>query len=139
MRQFFQIVQGGAAPTINRLIVIAHGGKARTLAHQMFQHFVLRGVGVLVFVHQHMAELGFADFVPAVWYGFVVPEKTPKETIDRLYHAFAKAANDQGLREKLGRLGLTVQVRSAADFGRLMREETKRWGQVVRENNIKME
>lgn len=86
-----------------------------------------------------MTELGFADFVPAVWYGFVVPDKTPKEAVDRLYQAFAKAANDPGVREKLGRLGLTVQVRSAADFGRLMREEAKRWGQVVKENNIKME
>ncbi|UUZ77240.1 tripartite tricarboxylate transporter substrate binding protein [Polaromonas sp. P1(28)-13] len=86
-----------------------------------------------------MAELGFAGFVPAVWYGFVVPKNTPAETVDRLYQAFAKAANDQGVREKLGRLGLTVRVRSAVDFGRLMRDEAQRWSRVVKENNIKME
>ncbi len=59
-RQFFQIVQRGAAPAVNRLVVVAHGGKTgtrrRVAADQQFQHFVLRGIGVLVLIHQHMAH-----------------------------------------------------------------------------------
>ncbi|HSW15956.1 MAG TPA: tripartite tricarboxylate transporter substrate binding protein [Ramlibacter sp.] len=86
-----------------------------------------------------MAELGFPDFTPAVWYGFVVPSKTPPEVIDRLAKAFAKVSSDPAVRERLGGLGLSVKVRSAPDFGKYMQEETARWGRVVKDNNIKME
>jgi hypothetical protein len=55
-RQLLQVVQRGAAPAVDALVVVAHGGEAATLAHQQLEHFVLRGVGVLVFVHQHMAQ-----------------------------------------------------------------------------------
>ena len=86
-----------------------------------------------------MAELGFADFSPAVWYGFVVPANTPSDITDRLYKAFAKAAVDPEVVERLSTLGLTVKIRSGAEFGKYMRAELIRWSLVVKENNIKME
>ena len=55
-RQLFQVVQRGAAPAVDGLVVITHRGEAATLTHQQLQHLVLRGVGVLVFIHQHMAQ-----------------------------------------------------------------------------------
>ena len=57
LRQALQIVQSGAAPTVNGLVIIAHRGEAGPLTHQEFEYLVLGGVGVLVFVHQHMAHL----------------------------------------------------------------------------------
>ena len=86
-----------------------------------------------------MAELGFAGFTPAVWYGFVVPAKTPAAIVDRLYGAFAKTANDPAIQARLGDLGLRMQVRTGAEFGKQMREESIRWRRVVAENQIKME
>ena len=59
-RQLAQVVQGGAAPAVDALVIIADGGEAgnvRRFSHQQFQHRVLRGIGVLVLVHQHMAHL----------------------------------------------------------------------------------
>ena len=55
-RQSLEVVQCGAAPAVDRLIVVAHRREAPALANQQLEHFVLRGVGVLVFVHQHMAQ-----------------------------------------------------------------------------------
>jgi tripartite-type tricarboxylate transporter receptor subunit TctC len=86
-----------------------------------------------------MAELGFADFHPTVWYGFVVPANTPPDIVDRLYKSIAKAANDPAVHERLSQLGLTVRIQSGADFGKYMRDESVRWARVVKENNIKME
>jgi tripartite-type tricarboxylate transporter receptor subunit TctC len=86
-----------------------------------------------------MVELGFPDFTPAVWYGFVVPSKTPPEVIARLARAFTKIAGDPAVRERLGGLGLTVQVRSAPEFGKYLHEESLRWSRVVKDNNIRME
>ncbi len=56
LRQAFQVVQRGPAPAVNALVIVAHGGKAGGLAHQQLEQGVLRGVGVLVFIHQHMAQ-----------------------------------------------------------------------------------
>jgi tripartite-type tricarboxylate transporter receptor subunit TctC len=86
-----------------------------------------------------MAELGFPDFNPAVWYGFVVPANTPPAVTDRLAKAFAKAADDPAMRERLMALGLSVDVRDSAAFGKYLREETVRWSRVVKDNNIRME
>jgi tripartite-type tricarboxylate transporter receptor subunit TctC len=86
-----------------------------------------------------MAELGFADFYPAVWYGFMVPAKTPADVRDRLHQAFAKGAADPGVREQLSKLGLTVKVRNGAEFAQFIREEDGRWSRVVKENGITME
>jgi tripartite-type tricarboxylate transporter receptor subunit TctC len=86
-----------------------------------------------------MVELGFPDFTPAVWYGFVVPSKTPADVVDRLAKAFTKVAGDSVVRERLGGLGLTMKLRSAPDFGKYMQEESARWSKVVKDNNIKME
>lgn len=86
-----------------------------------------------------MEELGFADFTPVVWYGFVVPANTPPEIVDRLGKAIGKATSDAAVRDRLGSLGLTIKVRSAAEFGKYMREETVNWSRVVKDNNIRME
>ena len=86
-----------------------------------------------------MAELGFADFTPAVWYGFVVPANTPAPIVDRLYNAISKAANDPAVQARLGDLGLRMKIRSGAEFGRQMHDESIRWRRVVEENQIKME
>ena len=56
MRQPLQVVQRGAAPAVNALVVVAHGSEAPAFAHQQLEHLVLRGIGVLVLVNQHMAK-----------------------------------------------------------------------------------
>jgi tripartite-type tricarboxylate transporter receptor subunit TctC len=86
-----------------------------------------------------MKELGFPDFTPVVWYGFVVPTNTPPDAIDRLAKAFTKVAGDPAVRERLGGLGLTVNVRGAPEFGKYLQEESVRWSRVVKDNNIRME
>ena len=56
LRQALEVVDGGATPAVDALVVVAHGGKRRVLAHQGLEQFVLHGVGVLVFIHQQVAE-----------------------------------------------------------------------------------
>ena len=56
LRQAPQVVQRGAAPAVDGLVVIAHGGEVPPRADQAFEQLVLGGVGVLVLVDQHMAQ-----------------------------------------------------------------------------------
>ena len=62
LRQAAQVVERGATPAIDRLVIVAHSGEAGFLADQTLEHFVLRGVGVLVFVDQYMCELRLPFF-----------------------------------------------------------------------------
>jgi tripartite-type tricarboxylate transporter receptor subunit TctC len=86
-----------------------------------------------------MVEQGFAEFTPMLWYGYLAPAGTPKDVIDRLHGAFANAAADPQVKERLAALGLVVKVRGPTEFGQFIREESGRWGRVIRENKIKLE
>jgi tripartite-type tricarboxylate transporter receptor subunit TctC len=86
-----------------------------------------------------MAELGFADFNPVVWYGYLVPAHTPEDVVARLEKTFAKAVLDPTVQERLSSLGLTAKVAGPAEFGRLIESESARWRKVIEENNIRLE
>ena len=57
LRQALQVVDGGAAPAVDALVVVTDRGEHRPRADQQPQQLVLLGVGVLVFVDQHVAQL----------------------------------------------------------------------------------
>lgn len=86
-----------------------------------------------------MKELGYKDFHAAVWYGYYVPAKTPREVIARLTDAFAKATADADLRERLGKFQFLMQLRRPADFDRFVAAETREAQRVIVENGIKAE
>ena len=50
------IIHLRAAPSINRLIVITHTGDIGLVLGQQPQPQILRDIGVLIFVHQHIAK-----------------------------------------------------------------------------------
>jgi hypothetical protein len=56
LREALEVVDGGAAPAVDALVVVAHGRERRVLAHQGLEQLVLHGVGVLVLVDQQMTE-----------------------------------------------------------------------------------
>ena len=51
----------------------------------------------------------------------------------------ARVALAQKIKSRLGGLGGTVLVGSPADFGKLIADETEKWGKVIRAANIKPE
>jgi tripartite-type tricarboxylate transporter receptor subunit TctC len=81
------------------------------------------------------------DFVPGYeatsWHGIGVPKNTPAEMIDKLNEAINASLVDPKLKARLAELGGTVMMGSPADFGKLIAEETEKWGKVVRAANIK--
>jgi tripartite-type tricarboxylate transporter receptor subunit TctC len=82
-----------------------------------------------------------ANFVPGFeaseWTGLGVPKSTPAEIIGRLNKEINAALVDPKIREKLADLGGTVLAGSPADFGKLIAEETEKWGKVIRAANIR--
>ena len=77
-----------------------------------------------------------SDFVPGYeasgWFGVCAPRNTPSNVIGILNREINAGLNDPKLRARLEGLGGTVLVGSPADFGRLLAEETEKWGKVVK-------
>ena len=83
------------------------------------------------------------EFLPGYevsnWYGLGVPKATPAEIVDQLNKEVNAALADPKMKARLADLGGTVLVGSPADFGKLIAEETEKWGKVIRAANIKAE
>jgi tripartite-type tricarboxylate transporter receptor subunit TctC len=83
-----------------------------------------------------MKELGFAQFNPRLWFAFLAPASTPPNIVSGLHDAFAKAAMDPSIRDRLTALGFAMEVKDPAAVSAFMKSEAGRWGKVVKDNNI---
>jgi tripartite-type tricarboxylate transporter receptor subunit TctC len=83
------------------------------------------------------------SFVPGyeagAFFGVGAPKNTPAETINKLNEEINAALADPKIKGRLVDLGGTVLVGSPADFGKLIAEETEKWGKVVKFAGVKPE
>jgi tripartite-type tricarboxylate transporter receptor subunit TctC len=81
------------------------------------------------------------DFVPGYeasqWYGIGAPKNTPTEIVDRLNEEINASLGDPKIKARLTDLGGSALPGSPADFGKLIAEETEKWGKVVKFAGIK--
>ena len=67
------------------------------------------------------------------------PRNTPAEIVDKLNKEINAGLADPKIKARLADLGGTVLAGSPADFGKLIADETEKWGKVIRAANIKPE
>jgi tripartite-type tricarboxylate transporter receptor subunit TctC len=83
------------------------------------------------------------EFVPeyeaSVWFGIGAPKGTPAALVERLNKEINAALANTEMKARIADLGATVLPGSSADFGKLIADETEKWGTVVRALNIKAE
>ena len=75
----------------------------------------------------------------SAWFGMGAPKNTPVEIIERLNTEVNASIADPKFQARLANLGGAVLAGSPADFGKLIAEETKKWGKVIVAANIKRE
>jgi len=84
-----------------------------------------------------------ADFVPgyeaSAWYGIGAPKGTPSEIVDRLNKAINAMLADPTAKARFTELGASLLPGSAADFAKLIADETEKWGKVIKFAGIKPE
>jgi tripartite-type tricarboxylate transporter receptor subunit TctC len=84
-----------------------------------------------------------ASFVPgyeaSTFFGLSAPRATPPEIVERLNREINAILANPIAKARLADLGGTVLVSSPADFGKLIAEETEKWGKVIRAAKIKPE
>ena len=84
-----------------------------------------------------------ADFVPgleaSLWLGLVAPKNTSAAIVERLNKEISAALADPKMIARLSGLGLTPMPMTPAEFGKLVADETGKWGKVIRAAGIKAE
>ena len=84
-----------------------------------------------------------AEFVPGYEasnrYGLGAPKATPAVIVDKLNKEINAALADPKMKARLADLGGTPLLGSPADFGKLIAEETEKWGKVVKFSGAKMD
>jgi tripartite-type tricarboxylate transporter receptor subunit TctC len=82
------------------------------------------------------------DFVPgyeaSAWYGVGAPRATSIEIVDRLNKEANAGLADDKLKTRLADLGGILIAGSPADFGKVIADDTEKWGKVIRTANIKL-
>jgi len=86
-----------------------------------------------------ISEQGFPHVVASGWYGFMVPQGTPRLVVDKLQAEILHALGDADVRQKLIARGLEADPGNAADFGKFIEDESNKWGDVIRKAGIKDE
>jgi len=81
------------------------------------------------------------EFLPgyeaSAWYGVGAPRNTPAEIIEKLNREINSALADPRMKVRLAELGGTILAGSSDDFGKIIADETEKWGKVIRAANIK--
>lgn len=84
-----------------------------------------------------------SEFVPGYeavgLFGIGAPKNTPAEIVDKLNREINAALVDPKIEARIADLGGTVLTGSPAEFGKLLADETEKWGKVIRIANIKPE
>jgi len=84
-----------------------------------------------------------ADFVPGYdasqWYGLSAPKDTPAEIVDRLNREINAALGNPRMKSRFADIGGEPLAGPPEAYGRLIAEETGKWGKVVRAAGLKPE
>ena len=74
----------------------------------------------------------------SAWYGLVAPKETPSWIIEKLNKEINAALADSKMRARLADVGGTVLQVSPAEFGKLIADDTEKWGKVVQFVGVKL-
>jgi tripartite-type tricarboxylate transporter receptor subunit TctC len=119
--------------TVSATISLIRGGKLRPIAMTgLVRSQSLPDVPTL-------DESGLKGFNADTWIGLFAPAHTPLPIITRLYEATKVSLADPEVREKLIAGGNNIVGSNTQEFTAFLAAESKKWGDVVRAGNIKLD
>jgi tripartite-type tricarboxylate transporter receptor subunit TctC len=86
-----------------------------------------------------MQEAGVPGYESGVWFGLMVPAATPKDIIARLNHAAVEATKAPEFVKRMHDLGYNIIPGSPEDMARMIQDELKRWGPIVKASGAKVD
>lgn len=84
-------------------------------------------------------EAGLAGYEAIGWFGAVAPAGTPSQIVSRLNQEIRNALSAPEVRERALSAGAEPFPTTPEEFAAIIREETKKWGEVVKTAGIKLQ
>jgi tripartite-type tricarboxylate transporter receptor subunit TctC len=84
------------------------------------------------------AEAGLPGWEASSWFGLVAPAGTPPAVVGRLHSEVVKAMKSP-LMQKLSERGMRMVGDSPDEFGRFIVAERKKWGEIIKAADIKVQ
>jgi tripartite-type tricarboxylate transporter receptor subunit TctC len=84
-------------------------------------------------------EAGVPGFESQTWFGIYGPASLPRDIAERANAEINKALADPAVVDRFTQLGFQPAGGTAAEFAAMVRADSQRWAQVIRENNIRPE
>jgi tripartite-type tricarboxylate transporter receptor subunit TctC len=85
------------------------------------------------------AEAGIPGYESIGWFGAVAPAKTPSEVINRLNKEIVAALSAAEVRERILAAGAEPLTGTPQEFAAFIREEARKWAQVIKTAKVKVE
>jgi tripartite-type tricarboxylate transporter receptor subunit TctC len=86
-----------------------------------------------------VSESGLPGFETSIWFGLFAPAATPREVIDRLARDTAAVISAPDVRRQLATQGVDPLPKTPEQLGEYVRDETDKWGQVVRNSGARID
>ena len=86
-----------------------------------------------------LAEAGVPGYEATSWFGMFAPAKTPAEVTTKLHGVIVKALNDPEVKKKISEQGAEPHPESPTEFATFIRNETAKWGKVVRDSGASVD
>jgi tripartite-type tricarboxylate transporter receptor subunit TctC len=86
-----------------------------------------------------MEEAGVAGYESLAWYGLMAPAATPAPVIARLNQALREILDLPEVREQIAHLGSPVVHGTPEQFGAFIRDEHRKWGDIVRRTGASLD
>jgi tripartite-type tricarboxylate transporter receptor subunit TctC len=84
-------------------------------------------------------EAGVPGYEAIGWFGVVAPKATPRPVIDRLNAEIRAALADPDIRARALAAGTEPFTNTPEEFAAMIREETKKWAEVIKAGGIKLQ
>lgn len=142
----FQVVPFNSSPALYAALRGGQLDASVEIISPMMAHVQAGAARALLVTHQRRAsalpstpsalELGMPGLVATSWNALAVPAATPAAVVERLQQAVAAALADAQVLQQLRALYVEPRASSPAQAQLLLREETQRWGTVIRQAGL---
>ena len=86
-----------------------------------------------------MQEAGVPGYESGVWFGLMVPAATPKDVIAKLNAASVQATKSPEFVKRMHDLGYNIIPGSPEEMAKMIQDELKRWGPIVKASGAKVD
>jgi tripartite-type tricarboxylate transporter receptor subunit TctC len=86
-----------------------------------------------------MIESGYPDYVLTFWTGVVAPAGTPPEYVAKVNAAINEGLKSPAMKQALGKFNVEPNIGSPQEFSQFLVSEARKWGDIVKAANIKIE